>query len=89
MDETMYERVKKICTLYPSAKGSYNILTARYFWYYYGRKFGCTFEDLLNLPSSESITRLFRKAVEAGDIEPSDAILKRREKQRLKIKDFL
>ena len=77
--KSIKERVKRVCALYPSCTGNYNLLITRYFWFYYGRKFGIPFSELLKLPSSESVSRAFRKLVEQGEVTPSGKIKLRRE----------
>ena len=72
------ERVKWLTQKKPCVKGDYNLLIAYYFWYFHGRKFGLPFEEILKLPSSESITRAFRKLVEAGEVQPTGKMALRR-----------
>lgn len=88
----IYEKVVLLCKEKPVSKGDYRLLTTYYYWKYHFRKFGLPFDELRKLPSPESITRAFRKAVENGDIEPTEKMLLRREQRektfRKKIKDL-
>lgn len=74
----IYDRVIDLTHKYPEVKGDYNLLVTRYQWYYHGRQFGISFDQLLRLESPESITRAFRKAVENGAIQPTGKIKARR-----------
>lgn len=66
---TEYERVVGLCRQRPGLGENYNLLTAYYFWTFHRRLFGVKeIKDLFALPSSESITRLYRLAVEKGDL---------------------
>jgi hypothetical protein len=76
--KTIKKRVKLLCAEYPEVTGDYNVLIARYYFKYYSRGFGCSFKTLLSLPSSESVSRAFRKLVEQGQVLPSGKIKARR-----------
>lgn len=80
--KTILKRVVQLSKEKPAVKGDYRLLVNYYWWKYHRKMFGLeNFEDLMKLPSSESITRAFRKAVELGEIEPTGKILKRREQR--------
>lgn len=72
------DRVEWVCKKKPCTTGSYNLLDAYYFWYFYGRNFGMPFEALLKVPSNESVNRAFRLLVKEGKVKPSGKILERR-----------
>ncbi len=78
--ESVTARVKKITELFPCTKGSYNLLHAYYYWYFHARKFGMPFREILALPSSESISRAFRRLVARGEIKLSEKTLAKRAK---------
>ena len=83
---TVYAHVVKLCKDFPSCTGNYNILIERYRKTYNRRYWENFFEDkkFKKIPSPETVCRLFRKAVENGEIHPSGKILARR-KAREKI----
>ena len=76
--KTIKRRVKELCEEYPQVTGDYNVLIARYYFKFHSRGFGCSFKELLKLPSSESVSRAFRKLVEQGEVTPSGKIKARR-----------
>ena len=81
----IYDRVLQIVARYPSTKGKYKLLVDYYYRDFHGLRMNPTlFEKLKQLPSPESIGRLFRKGVENGDIEPTEKMLARR-KQRERV----
>jgi len=72
------DKVEWVCKKHPCATGNYNLLSAYFFHEFYGRKFGMPFEELLRVPSNESVSRAFRLLVKQGKIKPSGKILERR-----------
>lgn len=85
--KSIKKRVKLLCVEYPEVTGDYNVLIARYYFKYYSRGFGCSFKTLLTLPSSESVSRAFRKLVEQGEVVPSGKIKVRRAHRACIVRD--
>ncbi len=67
----MRDKVYLLSKLKPSVKGSYLLLYQYYLWEFCGAKWFVKWEDFEKWPSPESVSRAFRKLVEAGKVEPT------------------
>jgi len=85
----IYDGVIGICEEHPTCKGNYVELIYRYYRKFYPTKIRITFSQfkaLMEVPSPESITRAFRKAVENGKIQPTEKMRLRREQREQAIR---
>ena len=77
--KTIYARVVQTCLAHPAVKGNYFLLARYYYRDFHGFSMSRRdFELLKTLPSPESIGRLFRKAVENGEVVPTEKMKARR-----------
>lgn len=82
------DNVKDICAKYPSTVGDYRKLV-QYYWYYVdGLKNFIPLELLEKITQPESITRAFRKAIELGEIEPTDEQRLRRDDEEQRYRKY-
>lgn len=82
------DHVKELCKKHPSVVGDYRKLV-QYYWYYIdGLPNFIPLELLERLTPPESITRAFRKAIELGEVEPTDELRLRRDDEEQKYRKY-